>query len=144
MYCILTLDNENGMMFNHRRQSRDRIMLERLVRLARSLTAGGTGRLLMAPYTAGLFPDGLPEGAVAAVDFLDRAEAGDVCFVEDTPLAPHRARITCLYVFRWNRDYPADRRLDLDLSGWERTEQEEFPGSSHDKITLERYLPPAT
>ena len=24
MYCILTLDNENGMMFNHRRQSRDR------------------------------------------------------------------------------------------------------------------------
>ena len=70
--------------------------------------------------------------------------AGDVCFVEDAPLAPHRARITCLYVFRWNRDYPADRRLDLDLSGWERTEQEEFPGSSHDKITLERYLPPAT
>ena len=131
MYCILTLDNENGMMFNHRRQSRDRVMLEHLVRLSRSLTAGGTGRLLMAPYTAGLFPDGLPEG-------------GDVCFVEDAPLAPHRARITCLYVFRWNRDYPADRRLDLDLSGWERTEQEEFPGSSHDKITLERYLPPAT
>lgn len=98
----------------------------------------------MAPYTAGLFPDGLPEGAVAAADFLDRAGAGDVCFVEDAPLAPHRARITCLYVFRWNRDYPADRRLDLDLSGWERTEQEEFPGSSHDKITLERYLPPAT
>ena len=98
----------------------------------------------MAPYTAGLFPDGLPEGTVAAADFLDRAGAGDVCFVEDAPLAPHRARITCLYVFRWNRDYPADRRLDLDLSGWERTEQEEFPGSSHDKITLERYLPPAT
>lgn len=42
MYCILTLDNENGMMFNHRRQSRDRIMLEHLVRLSRSLTAGGT------------------------------------------------------------------------------------------------------
>ncbi|UKI13019.1 MAG: hypothetical protein L6V84_01500 [Oscillospiraceae bacterium] len=69
MYSILTLDNENGMMFNHRRQSRDRIMLEHLVRLARSLTAGGTGRLLMAPYTAGLFPDGLPESAVAAADF---------------------------------------------------------------------------
>ena len=144
MTIFICLDDADGLAFNHRRQSRDRIMLEHLVRLARSLTAGGTGRLLMAPYTAGLFPDGLPDGAVAAVDFLDRAEAGDVCFVEDAPLAPHRARITCLYVFRWNRDYPADRRLDLDLSGWERTEQEEFPGSSHDKITLERYLPPAT
>ncbi len=144
MYVILTLDNADGMMFNSRRQSRDRVMLAHLVGLSGRLTAGGTGQLRMSPYTAGLFPGGLPDGAAAAADFLDRAGAGDVCFVEDAPLAPYRARIACLYVFRWNRDYPADRRLDLDLSGWERTVQEEFPGSSHDRITLERYLPPAT
>lgn len=138
MQVILTLDDENGMMFNHRRQSRDRIMLKRLV----ALTEGR--RLFMSPYTAGLFPAGLPTGAVATSNFLAQADTEDICFVEDASLLPIRNAITVLYVFRWNRLYPADRRLDIDLSGWQKEVVDEFPGSSHDTITLERYRPPHT
>ncbi len=143
MYVILTLDNAGGMMFNHRRQSRDRVLLRHMLALAESLTSGGRGRLLMSPYTAGLFPGGLPEFSASSDDFLAKAAEGDVCFVEDAALAPYADRIRGLYAFRWNRDYPADRRLDIDLSDWDLSVAEEFPGSSHDRITLERYLPPA-
>lgn len=136
MQVILTLDDENGMMFNHRRQSRDRVMLKRLIELTKGK------RLYMSPYTAGLFPDGLPTGAVATPNFLAQADTEDICFVEDSSLLPIRNAITVLYVFRWNRLYPADRRLDIDLSGWQKEVVDEFPGSSHDTITLERYLPP--
>ena len=143
MRVILTLDDQNGMMFNHRRQSRDRVLLERLVDLAGRLIRGGDGRLLMSPYTAGLFPDGVPAGTVSADDFLSRAGNADVCFVEDASLLPYQSLIPQLFVFRWNRDYPSDRRLDLDLSGWSRTVEDEFPGFSHKVITLEQYVPPA-
>ena len=144
MYVILTLDNQNGMMFNHRRQSRDRVLSERLVELAGKLTRGKAGRLLMSCYTAGLFPDGVPEGAVSADNFLDQAGSGDVCFVEDAALLPYQPLISQLFVFRWNRDYPSDRRLDLNLSEWVRTVEDEFCGFSHKTITLERYVPPVT
>lgn len=136
MQVILTLDDQNGMMFNHRRQSRDRVMLARLVSLAEGR------RLFVSPYTAGLFPDGLPAGVVSVPDPLAAAGPEELCFVEDGALAPWVARVSGLYVFRWNRVYPADRRLDIDLSGWRQELLEEFPGSSHDKITLERYAPP--
>ena len=133
LHIILTLDDGNGMMFNHRRQSRDRVLLARLVDLV------GPSRLLMSPYTAGLFSGGLPAGAEAEEDFLQRAGDEDFCFVEDAALSPLSEKIGTVYVFRWNRVYPADWRLDLDLSGRHMTVEDEFPGSSHEKITLERY-----
>lgn len=95
----------------------------------------------MSTYTAGLFQDDMPTGAVAIDDFLDRAGNGDVCFVEDAELLPYQSQISQLFVFRWNREYPSDRRLDIDLSGWNRTVEDEFPGFSHKIITLEQYSP---
>lgn len=136
MRIILTLDDRDGMMFNHRRQSRDRVQLAHLLRL----TEGHT--LYMTPYTATLFADDLPNHAVVVPDPPESAGAEDDCFIEDAPLALHRSRISSLLVYRWNRDYPADRHLDIDLSVWDKTVIDEFPGSSHDRITLEQYTPP--
>ena len=46
-----------------------------------------------------------------------------------------------VYVFNWNRDYPADKyfTLDLKLNGFKRVKKEEFTGCSHKRITLEIY-----
>lgn len=47
--------------------------------------------------------------------------------------------IELVILYRWNRTYPADVYLDLDLSQWERNVQHEFRGSSHEKITEVKY-----
>ena len=42
-------------------------------------------------------------------------------------------------LYHWNRDYPADVYFPVDLSVWKCVETKEFAGSSHEKITRERY-----
>ncbi len=132
MDVIVAIDDKAGMMFNHRRQSRDRVMNERIA----CDLAGRT--LFVAPYSVPLFtPFGV--SLSASEDFLDRAAEEDVCFVEDRPLAPYRSRIRRLTVYRWNRHYPSDLTLDLSLVEFHLVSTENFVGSSHEKITKEVY-----
>ncbi len=134
MHIIVCLDDQNGMAFNHRRQSRDRVVTEDICILA-------DGRpLWMNKNSAALFS----EASCAATlrvdeDFLAAAPDDALCFVEDVPLAPLLARIDRLTIYRWNRRYPADLHFDLSLDGWRLTGGGEFQGYSHDKITREDY-----
>ena len=133
MTVFVCLDDRGGMLFNHRRQSRDR---EQIADMWREV---GAGRLLCDPYSAALFPSD-DKQPVFAADFLSRAEAGDCCFVENKPLLPVLDKISTLIVYRWNRVYPRDTVLDIPLPGGFRlTETVEFAGYSHEKITKERY-----
>ena len=49
MKLILCVDDKGGLAFNHRRQSRDRVLNERI------LMHCGMHRLWISPYTAKLF-----------------------------------------------------------------------------------------
>lgn len=132
MNLIVTLDDRDGMAFNHRRQSRDRVLNERILALC-------GGHLTVNAYTAKLFAD---TDAMLTVDENPLAVAGgdDWCFAEDLPIAPYEKKIGKLIVFRWNRVYPSDRRFDLNLAAWNRISQTEFAGYSHEKITEEVYI----
>lgn len=120
------------MLFNRRRVSRDRRQQEDLLALC------GDGRLWMDGYSAPLFSWAAARVTVDE-DFLEKAGAGELCFVEDRALAPAVDRVEAVVLYRWNRAYPADVRLDLDLSGFQLAERTEFPGNSHEKITREFY-----
>ena len=48
-------------------------------------------------------------------------------------------QIEKLIVFGWNRTYPFDFKLDLELDRMDKTAEEEFAGYSHEKITLSHY-----
>lgn len=52
---------------------------------------------------------------------------------------PYSDRITEVVVYRWNRSYPGDFHLDLDLNQWRLVQTTEFAGYSHEKITKEIY-----
>lgn len=131
MTVFVCVDDENGMLFNRRRQSRDRVLIEDVLR-----TAGGVP-LWVSPYSAPLFAEADP-AVHTAEQPLEAAGAEGACFVETPPLAPWLARIQTLIVYRWNRLYPADRRLDIDpAQGFSLRETSEFAGSSHEKITKE-------
>lgn len=133
MRILVCLDDKNGMLFNRRRQSQDRLVRQRMA----ELTAGGVLRL--SPYSARQFEPGTIPNALICEDFLTQAKPGDWCFVEDRSLGPYEDRIETLVVFRWNRVYPADLRLDIPLDRWTLTETEKFPGHSHKTITMEVY-----
>ena len=132
MRVALCVDDFGGMLFNERRQSRDRVLLSDLA------AEVGDGRLLISPFSEDLFP----RGATVRADFLEVAERDDLCFVEDAPLSPCLDRIDELIIYRWNRRYPRDLLLDIDpiATGFRLVSRTEFAGYSHEKITKERYI----
>ncbi len=133
MIAVVCLDDLNGMMFNSRRQSRDRLLIGDLLSLV------GTGILWMAPYSLSLFPDDPGCRIEACDDFLEKAGAGEFAFVEDRDLTPYNDRTEEIVVYRWNKLYPRDMTFPLDLSMWTSDSAKEFPGYSHEIITREIY-----
>lgn len=136
MQVIVAIDDGGGLMFNRRRQSQDRVLRERILRLSDG------ARLWMNAYTRKQFDDAEAAGRIAVDEnFLEKAADGDFCFVENAPVRPVLDRVERVILFRWNRAYPSDLRFDVDLSAppWTLIETEEFPGYSHEKITEEVY-----
>ena len=129
MNIIVCVDKSNGMMFNNRRQSQDKELISKIV----ELTSGA--RLLMSEYSAQMFG----ENAVIVADnnFIAQAQSGDFAFIEETEIPIEQ--VEDIYIFNWNRDYPADTYFDFDLkaNGYKRLKKIDFAGNSHKKITLE-------
>ena len=125
MKLIVCVDDFNGMMFNNRRQSQDRALRERILRLV------GEAPICMTPYTKKQFEDTdniivanePPKNIPEAYYFWEDGEV-DVSWFDT------------VIVYRWNRHYPADRHFNTELlSGFELSSADEFKGYSHDRIT---------
>ena len=130
MTLVLCLDDDHGMMFNHRRQSRDRVLIAEL------LETVGESRLLVSPYSKALFPEGAANITVAE-DPCAAAGEDDYVFVEDSDPAAAWERVTAFIIYRWNRAYPADTYFTCDLTGFRMTDVAAFEGSSHELINKE-------
>ena len=131
MNLVLCLDDKNGMLFNHRRQSMDRILREDIL----AYTACKV--LWISPYTAGQFAE-LPSHVQIADDPIGAAGEGEYCFSESNDWINAADRIRDIIVYRWNRVYPADVRFpQSELARRKLITTVEFVGSSHDRITRE-------
>ena len=130
MTLIVSLDDKNGMMFGTKRQSRDSVLTERILKM----TEGKN--LVLSPYSASLF-EGKQE-LVTTDDPAAIASGEDFLFVENTPLP--QAGFDTLLIYRWNRRYPSTRFFTLSTEGFELAERVDFAGSSHDCITEERWV----
>ncbi len=131
MNVIVCIDKNGGMMFMGKRQSMDCVLRKKIL----EITSGS--RLLMNSYSAKQFEN--TDNIVVDEDFLNNANHGDFCFVEDKELTTEN--VESFYVFNWNRKYPADLFFSVDLKadGFKKIKKGEFQGNSHDKITLEIY-----
>ena len=134
MRVSVCIDDLGGMMFNCRRVSRDREVIADICRDAEG------GRLYSSEYSSSLFAEAELQ-PICDADFLNKAGDNDLCFVEGDALIPYLSRITELTVYKWNRRYPSDLKLDIDpeKSGFKLTSVREFAGYSHEKITKEVY-----
>lgn len=134
MTVIVCLDRSNGMMFNHRRQSRDANVISDILQTASEKT------LFMDPYSVPLFSTAERDIGVCE-DFLDKAGVDDFCFIENASVAAYKEKITRLIVYKWNRDYPADFFFDIDYAkNFRLVSTVDFEGTSHDRITKEIYV----
>lgn len=133
MTIILCLDDKNGMMFNNRRQSRDKAVAADIIKIT------DKKRLLMNEYSAGFFPE-KTTNMVIDEDFLNKSDDSDFCFVEDNDLKEFSSKINMIIIYRWNRVYPSDLKLEIPVNQWIKSVETEFAGNSHDKITKEVYI----
>lgn len=127
----MCLDVNNGMLFNNRRQSRDKTVIEDVVSNAEG------GKIFIAPFSEELFKD-YAEYTEVDGDFLKKAPNGAVCFVENGHLGDVE-NITEITVYRWNRVYPADFYCDVDFSKFSLVSETEFKGNSHNVITKQTF-----
>ena len=131
MHLIFCIDNQDGLSFLRRRLSRDREVSAHILRISEGYP------LWTSPNSAALFPKGT---VIADPDFLQKASCGDYCFVEMPLTADAVHGLESVILYHWNRNYPSTEKLSRDLlAEMSLTHTEEFPGNSHDKITMERY-----
>ena len=133
MILIACVDDNLGMLFNNRRQSMDRVLRARLLKLC------STHKLWMNAYSRGQFDETF-EGITVDEDFMAKAGSGDYCFNENCSAAEYVNKFEKIILYKWNRVYPADLYFDIDLSNWRLEQSRDFAGSSHDKITEEIYV----
>lgn len=130
MIAIACVDLKNGMLFNDRRQSSDRVVRQDILQML-------DGReLWMNSYSYGQFQN--DEGNYIVDEaFIQKAGLGDYCFVETNDLSD--VKIEKLILYRWDKIYPADMKMKVNMEEWTLTEQSDSEGYSHEKITKEVY-----
>lgn len=131
MNIIICLDDNNGMMFNKRRQSQDRILRADLKEFIKDKD------LYMNNYSYKLYKD-IDNGNIkVSENFLEQCTENDFCLVEDKLLNNYINKINNIIIYKWNRICPSDLYFDINLTSnsWELLETKGFEGSSHEKIT---------
>ncbi len=127
------LDDELGMMFYGRRQTRDRV-------LCREFLDSVNGRkIYVNSFSSVLFPDAA--NLIISDNPLEECEGGGVVFAENLDIKAHLPDINEFIIYRWNRSYPSDKKFDINLENekFNLTSIIEFEGSSHGNIRKEIY-----
>ena len=132
MNVIVCVSDGGGMLFAKRRLSRDAAVISDVEK-----TVGG-GALFVTDYSAKLF-ENTALGAVRAENPLSEASAGDYVFLEEKGISDFKEDVESLIIYRWNRKYLFDFRLDREPGslGMKLVECTEFKGCAHEKITRE-------
>ncbi len=127
MNVIICLDDNNGMLFNNRRQSRDKALLSDVF-----------GNLQGEKLYITSFSERLMEeycDKLVACEDASALQSGQWFFCENVDLTPFTDKIEKLVVYKWNRVYPADFTCNLDFSLFNLESESEFEGNSHPVIT---------
>lgn len=130
MTLYLTVDNDLGVAFNGRRQSRDSVLIS-------DILSSSDGIIKMTRYSAKLLCDAQN---VFVCDDLFATFDGDI-FCECIDAAPCFEHFDKIVVYKWNRDYPHDVLLSKSPKecGFALCDTYDFVGSSHERITKETW-----
>ena len=128
MIAIVCLDENNGMFFNERRQSKDRYVIRDIVHMVENNT------LYINEYSKELF-ENTPANIQISEDYFNQVSDNEYCFIENQIVDILKAKKVVVY--RWDKVYPADYKLPLRQYNLVSTL--DLQGYSHDKIVKEVY-----
>lgn len=131
MKLIVCVDLDNGMLFNNRRQSKDRILIENIYNFI------GNKKLWITSFSKDLFEK--EKYNLFNLEEVGKIEKDDFCFIENISPKILAGDVNEIILYNWNRKYPADLYFDISLDDWQIESEIEFEGSSHDKITQKIY-----
>lgn len=132
MTVIICVDNNGGILFNGKRQSKDRALRKYLL----DIVEKENSRIAMSPYTYSQFKDNERKEIIDVKDAFSFDE--DYIFLEQS-ISISWEKVNNLILCCWNRDYPADEYFNLPI-GVECILQktEEIVSDSH-TLTIETY-----
>lgn len=122
MILVVCIANNNGIMFNKRRVSKDALLIERLK------SKIGENKIYLSNYSKELF-----DGFNNITHNIEDIKETDFYFLEDEEIP--NLKINEIIVYKWNRDYPADKFWELSLNEYTLISEEDFAGNSHERIT---------
>jgi len=124
MKVIICVDQDNGILFNHRRVSRDRRVIEQI--------EAENEEIWMSPYSKKMFEN--DEGAKISEDLADKP----IVFLEED--IPKDWVIDELILYRFYELYPSDIKLTFDLKKMDLKNVTTLEGYSHPRIDKEEYV----
>lgn len=132
MKVVICLDDNRGMLFNNRRQSRDRTVIDDILSSSKPL--------YISDFSAKLF-DGRENVITVKSALRDCPEDGR-CFVENENPTEYLEKVSELVIYHWNRSYPYDTVFSPDpkCEGFTLSSKRDFAGFSHEKITKEVWV----
>ena len=131
MKLVVCVDKNNGMLFNNRRQSRDRMLIHHILNLI------GDKKIWINSYSENLFRFKTEYNLFE--ENFDEIGAEDYCFIENISPKSFEEQIDEIIIYNWNKIYPADMYFDICLDEWMLKSEIEFEGFSHEKITQKIY-----
>lgn len=134
MNLITCIDTNNGMMFNNRRQSRDRVLIEHILDLI------GNKKLWITNFSRELFENNNNMNLNIDDNFIEKIGKDEYCFVENIPPNILIDKVEKIILYNWNREYPADRYLDIEIDKWIKETEVKIKGSSHEEIIEQIYI----
>ena len=126
MKLILCVDEKGGFSFFGKRQSRDKILINEILKET-------GGNLFIDEYSACLFSEFKDVKIIK-----DISEAASGYFFAEGHL-PSLDSVGEIILYCWNRHYPADVFFSVDERLFALEYEQEFKGFSHEKITQKIY-----
>lgn len=123
-------------MFNNRRQTKDRIVIQKIKEIVNK------ENLHLSNYSLSLFQDNnsLEDTEIVLCNESEiESKESDYYFIEDFSPKDYEKMAKRIVLFCWNKTYPADSFFNIDLSKYELKEEVEFEGYSHDNISMKIY-----
>ena len=141
MKIVFVLDQKNGMMFNHRRQSFDQAIIKKIVKDVNEVE----GRLWVSDYSKELFASyNVNTMPLEELD-LTKVSGNDVVYVENIgvdleAMIANKEMSVELDFYRWDKVYPSDKKMIFTkemLDAFFVKDSYEMSGETHDVISVE-------
>lgn len=130
MTLILTVENSLGLSFNNRRLSKDEEIIKNISKLCQN------NKLYLDEYSKKLFKY---KNIEIVKLYNTNFQKDDYVFCE-REIPKNLKSPKQLILYKFNRDYPFDNAIDIDLTNFKLIDTFDFKGKSHEKITREIYI----